>query len=284
MADPTQNDNCNACGNNAAEPIVLAFEQKGSRCLNCGLVYCDTKEDLEGLYDSAYDKEDKESFTWNNFLRAHEKLLSGREVQLTWYEKYFLENAHNAQKGKILEIGCSVGRFLLACKKGGWDVHGLDISNEAVELARKVVPDADIRCGKICDRPWPDETFDRIVAYEVIEHMKDPLDSIRTAGKLLKPKGQITISTPDWDSWAIRRHPTRNYWPPFHIWFYNEKSLCMLLKRAGFAIVSIKRNPIPWSETQWPKLKRMLALPWLIWLGIILRQGGGRLVIVAEKE
>ena len=56
-----------------------------------------------------------------------------------------------------------------------------------------------------------------------------------------------------------------------------------LIEKSGMKVVDVQRNAIPWSETKWPKWKRLVALPWLIYTGIVLGQGGGRLVIKAKK-
>jgi len=273
---------CNACGAEKTRQITLPSGHQGRQCPHCGLAWSSVIQNFEQLYNSAYDKDDK-SFTWCHFLKAHENLKSCGHTRLNWFEKAFLDRNVQPRQGSLLEIGCSVGRFLLACKKTGWNVSGLDISERAVKLAREVITNGDIRCGTLDDEFWPAETFDVIACWEVIEHVKDPFYMLSAIKKLLKPGGQLVMSTPDWGSWAIRRHPAPNYWPPFHIWFFTENALGSMLKRAGLKVVSVWRKPIPWAETRWPRWKRIVALPWLVWLGIVLRQGGGRLVVIAKK-
>ena len=107
---------------------------------------------------------------------------------------------------------------------------------------------------------------------------------LQQAARLLKPTGTLALSTPDWDAWPIKRHPMENYWPPFHVLFFNESSIRQLCHRLNLEITSIRRNPIPWSETCWPKWKRFLAMPYLVFRGQILREGGGRIVIETRKS
>lgn len=282
MSSELQSNSCNACGGEKIRHITFPLGHQAKECLQCGLVWSNVELCFEQLYDSAYKKSD-DSFTYNKYLKHYERLKCGDRADLIWFEKDFLKRKIKQPKGRLLEVGCSVGRFLLACKRADWHVSGIDISKQAVKLARELMPNDDIRLTTLTDELWPPETFDSIVFWEVIEHMGNPFETLCIARKLLKNGGELVLSTPDWDSWFIRHHPQENYWPPIHIWFFTEMSMRLLLKKAGMTAVSVQRKPIPWGETKWPIWKRIFALPWLFWLGIILRQGGGRFVITAKK-
>lgn len=274
--------NCNACNGNVLETISLPSGDSAVRCQECGLVGAKNVNTSKQIYESAYDAE-CEGFTYNSYLEANKRIGNNDGVPLYWFEKKYLNKIKPYGKKELLEVGCGNGRFLLACSKIGWHVHGLDISEKAIELARGILPENDIKSGSLEGRSWPDQTFDTITMWELIEHVDDPYKTVSKAKDLLQDNGLLAISTPDWDSWATRRHPDVNRWPPFHIWFFNESSIKALLKRAGMKVVSMQRNIFPWSETSWPKWKRLIALPWLVWLGVVLGQGGGRLVIWAKK-
>jgi len=282
MNSELQNNRCNACGAEKTLQIVLPLGHQANECPQCGLVWSNSNTCFDQLYNSVYKKKDC-GFTYDSYLQSYERLKCGGHVNLIWFEKAFLERKIPPSNGRLLEVGCSIGRFLLACKKAKWNVSGIDISEEAVKLARQVVPDIDVRCGVLTAESWPAEAFHSIVAWEVIEHMENPFEMLCAARKLLRPEGELVLSTPDWGSWFIRHNLKESYWPPIHVWFITEKSLSLLLKRAGLKIVSVQRKPIPWGETYWSKWKRILALPWLMWLGIVLRQGGGRLIVIAKK-
>ena len=172
---------------------------------------------------------------------------------------------------------------MVACSQTGWHVAGLDISCRAVDLAKQIVPNAEFHCGRLSDAPWPENTFQAVTIWEVIEHVSDPLAMVTRAGELLTPGGILAISTPDWGCWAVRSHTAPNYWPPYHVWFFSGPSLQALLERAGLEVTSLRRNPFAWSETLWPKLKRYVALPWLLWRGVVRGEGGGRLAIMSRK-
>lgn len=274
---------CLACQSQNSKELWLYSKHTVTQCLECGFVWAPNAKGSKELYESAYNDQ-QEGFTWNNFLKTHESIKRGKPVNLHWYENDFLQNITPFGDKRLLEIGCSTGRFLNVCQKAGWDIHGLDISEKAVQLTSELFPDAEIRCGTMENKYWGDNYFNVLASWEVIEHVDNPFDFICLANQLLSKNGILLLSTPDWGSWAIQRHPMKNYWPPYHIWFFNKKSITAILQRAGFRVIRIKRNLIPWSETCWPKWKRLIMLPFLIWKGIILRQGGGRLVVYAQKK
>jgi len=273
---------CLACESTNNIPIKLKFGYEGRKCRNCDLVWAVNASGTKQLYDSAYDKS-SEGFIWQDFLNGHDRMKSTQQVSLRWYESYFIKNIKSFGSGNILEIGCGVGRFLFGCRNNGWQIHGMDISDKAVELCKDLLPDGDFQTGFIEQAKWPAESFEAITCFEVIEHISDPFAFVSKAKGLLLNNGIFAFSTPDWDSWVIRRHPKKNYWPPYHICFFCEKSIKALLMRAGLKIIKIKRNRFPWSETCWPRWLRFLLLPWLVYNGVVLNHGGGRIVVLAKK-
>ncbi len=271
---------CISCLSTDLETIDLHHHCKGEKCLVCGLVWAKEQNTLKDLYESSYDKNSKgltyQSLTYNS--------KNIQQIPLRWFEKDTLKKYHPFGSRKLLEIGCGTGRFLFASEKAGWETYGIDISQKAVGLAKELLPKSKIKAGTIEEADLLPNSFDMIVAFEVIEHVENPYTFLSKIRNFLRDDGILVISTPDWDCWAIKRHPLKNYWPPYHLWFFNNESLKHLFERAGLKIINTKKNPIPWSETCWPKYKRFVCLPFLIWSGIILRQGGGRLVIQAKKK
>ncbi|MBN2019142.1 MAG: class I SAM-dependent methyltransferase [Sedimentisphaerales bacterium] len=273
---------CVACESTQNVPINLKFGYEGKICLNCNLVWAVNVLGTKQLYESAYDK-NSQDFVWQSYLDAYERVKSTQRASFYWFEQYFLKKNRPFGSKNLLEIGCGVGRFLLGCKNTGWQIHGLDISDKAVEMSKKLMPDDDFQIGTVEESKWPKESFEAITCWEVIEHVNDPFIFVSKIKELLTNDGIFAFSTPDWDNWLIRRNPRKNYWPPFHNWFFSEKSIKALLERAGLKIIKIKRRLFPWGETNWPRWRRILSIPWLIYKGVILNQGGGRLVVLAKK-
>ena len=100
---------------------------------------------------------------------------------------------------KVLEIGCGVGNTLVwlkNLKQCTW-IGGVEISPEAVEIARErldAVYPVNIEQN---DLPIQESTLDLILCLDVLEHMIDPWKVVRRLHKLLKPGGALIVSIPN---------------------------------------------------------------------------------------
>lgn len=98
---------------------------------------------------------------------------------------------------KILEVGCATGYMGEKLRKQGNYVVGLDISKKDIQKAKKVLDQAfvvDLESEKL---PKLNFKFDLILLTEVIEHLFEPELVIKKLVTVLKPEGQILISTPN---------------------------------------------------------------------------------------
>ncbi len=95
----------------------------------------------------------------------------------------------------VLDAGCGLGYFLLKLKGSGAVLHGIDTSPESVSYVKKhITPHA--KTGSVEQIPYPDNTFDKVLFCEVIEHVADDAKVLREIRRVLKPGGRVVISTP----------------------------------------------------------------------------------------
>ncbi len=88
---------------------------------------------------------------------------------------------YGASKGSILEIGCGNGFFLMQARQQGYlDVRGVEPSRSAVELAPAEIRDR-IVCAMMGPGIFPDETFDAICLFQVLDHIFDPAALVKRA-------------------------------------------------------------------------------------------------------
>jgi SAM-dependent methyltransferase len=97
----------------------------------------------------------------------------------------------------LLDVACGSGVWLLAAHLAGMKVAGIDISNKAVEAARKTVPGADIRCGVAEKLPWEDKTFDVVTCLGSLEHFVDKKRALSEMNRIAKTDAQILILVPN---------------------------------------------------------------------------------------
>ncbi len=153
-------------------------------------------------------------------------------------------------RGRVLDVGCGAGTALLAMRKlGQWDLWGLEFDERAAALARS--RGLDVETGELMTSTRPPASVDLIRMGHVIEHVLDPLGTLRRAWVLLRPGGVLFGETPNTDCWDFRLFG--RYWGalhvPRHITFFDHESLRDALVRAGFGDIRMipRLRTVGWS-------------------------------------
>lgn len=98
-------------------------------------------------------------------------------------------------KSKVLDIGANDGVFLKFLKeKKQCDIHGVDISDTAIEEAKKI--GVEVLKADAHKLPYEDKTFDAVVIMEVLSHVHNPKEVLKEARRVLKRNGVLLGSTP----------------------------------------------------------------------------------------
>jgi len=142
-----------------------------------------------------------------------------------------------AKTGKLLEVGAATGEFLEIAKRSGFDVLGIDLSENYIEYSRK--KGLKVFHGKIEDLPNDNNSFDIIVMFHLIEHIVNPLSFLQEIKKRLKPDGLIYTITPNINSTTngLFGYSHSDYHHPDHYFFYSTNTLGNIMKKAGFEVV-----------------------------------------------
>lgn len=146
----------------------------------------------------------------------------------------------------LLDLGCGDGGFIAQAQACGWDAEGVDPDPlAAAEGLRKGMR---VRVGGLDLYAGQAERFDVITLSHVIEHVHDPVATLRECYRLLKRGGRLWIATPNIDSYGHAHFG--NHWrgleAPRHLVLFNEPALRQALSGAGFA--SLRRLPCQFSE------------------------------------
>src|SRR5262249_4829287 len=95
---------------------------------------------------------------------------------------------------KVLELGSAHGAFVALLRWAGFDATGLDLSPTVVARARQTF-DIPILCGPIEAQQIPSESLDAIVMNDVVEHLRNPLNTVQNAVTRLKSDGVVYLQT-----------------------------------------------------------------------------------------
>lgn len=210
------------------------------------------------------------------------------------------------ERPAALELGCSTGGYLAALAQAGWDVVGVEPSSQASEKARQA--GFLVHTGILDDAPLEPDSFHCVAGWMVVEHVIDPVATLKHMFHLLKPGGQLLISIPNVGCWEPTVFGTSWYlWEaPRHLNHFNPRRIREVLQNAGFVRIRIVHQKnilnvigslgIVLRRFKWtrglgrriftypdsPRMWIQLALSPFAVLLSLLRQGG-RLTVLAER-
>jgi 2-polyprenyl-3-methyl-5-hydroxy-6-metoxy-1,4-benzoquinol methylase len=202
------------------------------RCPKCGLISLgNPSQNIESLYKEGYFTGDVSYDGYMDYDLEKEASYSTVKHELDYIERAL------TKKGSLFEIGCATGFFLKRAQERGWVVCGADISEYAVEEAKKKGLEAwvlNFESGVI-----PEKKFNVVLMLDVVEHLLDTKKSFSFVHKLLYDDGLFVFATPDSGSiwakiWGSKWHALV---PPQHINIYSLDNVSKILSESGFVVL-----------------------------------------------
>jgi SAM-dependent methyltransferase len=143
---------------------------------------------------------------------------------------------------RLLEIGCATGQFLAPLKQQGWEVWGVEFNLQAAAAAARRLS-ATVLGGEFMSANLPQEYFDTVTLFHVIEHVLDPRKTVEKIRSVLRKNGRLVLETPDIGSRRARKLGPN--WPSVkpgeHLYYFDQNSLHNLLEGAGFRVDKVRR-------------------------------------------
>jgi len=153
---------------------------------------------------------------------------------------------------RVLDAGCGAGGALQLLALGNLALTGIDVSARAIERARQLCPQADLRVASFdAELPFPDATFDAVYSGDVIEHVYDVRRMAKELHRVLRPDGLLFLSTPYHgflkNLVLVTTAFDRHFDPEGpHIRFFSDGALRRLLERQGFSVERVEHLGRTW--------------------------------------
>ncbi len=121
-------------------------------------------------------------------------------TQITPARFSYLRKAAGPLAGRrVLDLGCGGGMLAEPMARAGARVTGVDVSRPALKVAREHARrnglEIDYRLAKAEQLPFDDETFDLVVAFDVLEHLDDLGKALGEVARVLRPRGRLVYDT-----------------------------------------------------------------------------------------
>jgi SAM-dependent methyltransferase len=192
---------------------------------------------LARFYDAAY-SEDPDAAERHSHWRALGAVgKAGHVVELC-------ERAR-ISPASTLEVGCGDGALLcaLAARGFGGELHGVEISQAAVEIARRR---AQIRSVSLYDGarlPAADQAYELGVLSHVLEHVEEPAALLAEAARAC---AAIVVEVPLEANWSARRQGKRRHAIAVgHLQRFDRRSVRAAVSRAGLSVAAELQDPLP---------------------------------------
>ena len=176
-------------------------------------------------------------------------------------------------QGRLLDVGGGEGAFVAAAAKAGYQVEATEFSPSGAERIRRQAPAATVYAGELVDLSLPATHYDAVTAWHSLEHMRDPLATLREIRRILRPNGMLVAAVPNRRNLpmaALYRLIRGRPYPLFslktkeiHLYHFTPASLRLALEQSGFAV-----ETIGWDRSMVEPAKRVIdvvaAIPYLL--------------------
>ena len=222
------------------------------KCPNCELVFLESRartNELDKEETVYWDDEEQKKIYFEN--KVQDLFVQEFEKRLSTIKKYV------KGKGRLVDVGCGVGHFLAIAKQRGWTVQGIDISRAAQAAAREAYG-LEVEVATLEKSSLERNSFDALTLWDVIEHIRRPIENLKAANRLLRMGGVLAMKTPNeaglFKQFALSCYQLLGnraafllkyvYYVP-HYFSYSKKTMSILLDQCGFQVIQYQVDETP---------------------------------------
>jgi len=295
-ADPSAPVPCALCGGQRYWPIHDMGWRRILRCEACGLTRADPVPSLAdklAIETQGYTDDHAFPEVADFFKNCHRNYVDDPVIRTMRRHLATLEQTIGGP-GRLLDVGAGTGVFMHLAGERGWQPSGIDICPLTAEKAAREFG-VQIAIGAFEEHQFDGAAFDAATLLDVLEHVHDPLATLRHVYTLLRPGGAVYIAVPNQrclltamvDAYARAGGPgaqsllLRLYVAP-HLHYFTPSTIRRLVGASGFRLRSLHQGSVYLGRYRLPLAMR-------IPLEVILAAGAAvgmnaRLGVLAVKE
>lgn len=211
------------------------------KCRSCGLIRTNprpTPDTIKFYYPDYYGPyigtrvQSAPERPINGFTRLCKRLF----VRLFDFQRAILPSM---APGRMLEIGCASGAFMHKMAGQGWVVQGIELSETAAQAASQL--GYRVHAGPLEFAPAPEERFDLIVGWMVLEHLHDPVGGLKKMSEWVKPDGWLVLSVPNANarSFQVFKHRWYDLHLPNHLYHFTPRTMSLVFEASGWKMEKV---------------------------------------------
>jgi SAM-dependent methyltransferase len=246
---------CPLCGNTRKNTLFTARDLlmncpgdfRVEQCSECGFKYTNPRPSPDSILE--YYTSEYYAYHSSSKIEITPKYLEPKTKISFTRKAYNLDGGYYgcrawvfpqlAKGSRVLELGCGSGSFIRQCVYRGWETTGMDLNPDLEsiigELGAKFVPTT---LPKI---DFPDNSLDAVFAWQVVEHLYDPVTTVAEVKRVLKPGGIFAFSVPNSECWQFFFF--KDKWAglqvPTHLNHFSASTLKRLVNLAGLSLIKI---------------------------------------------
>lgn len=159
--------------------------------------------------------------------------------------------------GRALDIGCGRGWTLATLRDLGWQVQGVELNAAAARHAQEELG-INVALGGFDPSDYPAESFDAIILWHVLEHLRSPGKTLAGVSRILRPGGVLALAVPNRAS--FQANWAREAWfhldLPRHLWHFSRDDLHRLCQQNRLQIVAERHAS--WEQNPFGFIQSML--------------------------
>lgn len=228
---------CRSCGSPSLE--LFNIDYRISRCNKCGFLFV-TDEDLQNYRSPQY------GLQWTRMGKHPTYYWDGRGFCIRHPTRiYKLLNLleHYRKSNRLLDVGCSMGSFLIKAREAGWQTEGVETDTETANFAMKHY-NLKISTKPLQECGFEDNMFDIVFCSHVLEHICELREVLSDIHRILRPRGLFIVAVPTEvasPTYYLKRKEF-TIGPPNHVNYFTFSSLSNILQTSSFKVIKQTSN------------------------------------------